>query len=55
MKKKIAIIGGGIAGLTLANLLKTNSNFEFVIYEKEDTLNLSEGLAFNYQSIVYLF
>jgi len=29
MKKKVAIIGSGIAGLTLANLLKTNSNFEF--------------------------
>ena len=45
MKKKIAIIGSGIAGLTLANLLKTNSNFEFVIYEKEETFNLSEGFG----------
>ena len=43
MKKKIAIIGAGIGGLTLANLLKTNSNFEFVVYEKEDVLNLEEG------------
>ena len=40
MKKKIAIIGSGISGLTLANLLQTNSNFEFVIYEKEEVLNL---------------
>jgi len=40
MKKKIAIIGSGIAGLTLANLLKVNSNFEFVIYEKEKSFNL---------------
>ena len=45
MKKKIAIIGAGIAGLTLANLLKTNSNFEFVIYEKEEIFNLEEGFG----------
>ena len=45
MKKKIAIIGSGIAGLTLANLLKKNLNFEFVIYEKEDVLNLNEGFG----------
>jgi len=43
MKKKIAIIGAGIGGLTLAALLKTNSSFEFVVYEKEDVLNLEEG------------
>jgi salicylate hydroxylase len=45
MKKKIAIIGSGIAGLTLASLLKTNSNFEFVVYEKGDILNLDEGFG----------
>jgi len=45
MKKKIAIIGSGIAGLTLASLLKNESNFEFVIYEKEDNLNLDEGFG----------
>jgi len=45
MKKKIAIIGSGIAGLTLASLLKTNSNFEFLIYEKGETLNLDEGFG----------
>ena len=43
MKKKVAIIGSGISGLTLANLLRANSNFEFVVYEKEDVLNLEEG------------
>ena len=43
MKKKIAIVGSGIAGLTLGSLLKSNSNFEFVIYEKEKILNLDEG------------
>ena len=31
MKKKIAIIGSGIAGLTLANLLKNNSSLDFVL------------------------
>ena len=45
MKKKVAIIGSGIAGLTLASLLKTNSNFEFVIYEKGEILNLDEGFG----------
>ena len=45
MKKKVAIIGAGIAGLTLANLLKTNSNFEFVIYEKGEIFNFDEGFG----------
>ncbi len=45
MKKKIAIIGSGIAGLTLARFLKDNVNFEFVIYEKENNLNLDEGFG----------
>jgi len=45
MKKKIAIIGAGIGGLTLANLLQKNSNFEFIIYEKGETLNLKEGFG----------
>ena len=43
MKKKIAIIGSGIAGLTLANLLKQNSDFEIMVYERETTLSLEEG------------
>jgi len=45
MKKKIAIIGSGIAGLTLASLLHTSSKFEFVVYEKEEILNLDEGFG----------
>jgi len=45
MKKRIAIIGSGIAGLTLVSLLKDNFNFEFVVYEKEDKLNLDEGFG----------
>ena len=45
MKKKIAIIVAGIGGLTLANLLQNSSDFEFVIYEKGETLNLEEGFG----------
>ena len=59
MKKKVAIIGSGIAGLTLANLLRTNSNFEYVVYEKEEVLNLEEGygiqLSVNSVSILHKF
>ena len=36
MKKKIAIIGAGIAGLTIANLIKKNSDYEFMLYEKQE-------------------
>ncbi len=43
MKKKIAIIGSGIAGLTLANLMKQNSDFEIMVYERETILSLEEG------------
>jgi len=50
MKKKVAIIGSGIAGLTLANLLRTNSNFEFIVYEKGEILNLEEGFGIQLSS-----
>ncbi len=43
MKKKIAIIGAGIAGLTLANLLKKHTDHEFMFYEREESLSLEEG------------
>ena len=56
MKKKIAIIGVGIAGSTLANLIKKNSDFEFMLYEKEESLSLDDGfgiqLAMNSVSIL---
>jgi len=45
MRKKIAIIGSGIAGLTMANFLQNNPNFEFIVYEKGDALNLEEGFG----------
>ena len=45
MKKRIAIIGSGIAGLTIANLFKQNSDFEFMVYEKSDRLSLEAGFG----------
>ena len=45
MKKKLAIIGAGIAGLTFANLIKKNSDFEFMVYEKKETLSLEKGFG----------
>ena len=41
--KKVAIIGGGISGLYIANLLKLNSNYEITIYEKNNSVNLEKG------------
>ena len=43
MKKKLAIIGAGIAGLTLANLIKKYSDHEFMVYERKESLPLNEG------------
>jgi salicylate hydroxylase len=43
MNKKIAIIGAGIAGLTLANFIKKHSDHEFMVYEKEESLSLDQG------------
>ena len=41
--KKVAIIGAGISGLFIANLFKKNSNYQIMIYEKNNSINLSEG------------
>ena len=41
--KKIAIIGGGISGLYIASLLKQNSNYEIIVYEKNNSVNLEKG------------
>ena len=41
--KKIAIIGAGISGLFIANLLKKDSDYQVVIYEKNNSINLEEG------------
>ncbi len=50
MQKKLAIIGAGIAGLTLANLIKKNSDHEFMLYEKEESLSLDEGYGIQLSS-----
>jgi salicylate hydroxylase len=41
--KKIAIIGGGISGLYIANLLRQNSGYEIIVYEKNNSINLEKG------------
>ena len=43
MKKKLAIIGAGIAGLTLANFIKKHSDHDFMVYEREESFALDEG------------
>ena len=49
MMKRIAIIGAGISGLFIANLLKKNPNYKINIFEKNNSVDLDEGLEFNYQ------
>tara|TARA_B100000029_G_scaffold240555_1_gene237715 strand:+ start:325 stop:1458 length:1134 start_codon:yes stop_codon:yes gene_type:complete len=41
--KKIAIIGCGISGLYLANLLEKSLDYDYKIFEKKSDLNLSAG------------
>jgi len=41
--KKIVIIGAGISGMYIANLLRQNSSYEIFIYEKKDSVNLEKG------------
>ncbi len=41
--KKIAIVGAGISGLFLANLLEKDKSFSYKIFEKKNSLDLSDG------------
>ena len=41
--KSIAIIGSGISGLFLANLLEKNTSFSYKIFEKKPSLDFSDG------------
>ena len=55
MKKKLAIIGAGIAGLTFGNLIKKHSKHDFTIYEKEESLSLEEGYGIQLSTNTQLF
>ncbi len=41
--KNIAIIGAGISGLFLANLLEKNKYFSYKIFERKTSLDLING------------
>jgi salicylate hydroxylase len=41
--KSIAIVGSGISGLFLANLLEKNTSFSYKIFEKKPSLDLIDG------------
>ncbi len=41
--KKVAIIGAGISGLYLANLLEKEKSFSYKIFEKKNSLDLNDG------------
>ena len=46
--KKIAIIGAGISGLSFANLLRQDSNYDITIYEKNNFINLEKVTEYNF-------
>ena len=50
--KKIAIIGAGISGLFIANLFKKNSDYQVLIYEKSNSINLEEGYGIQLSSVL---
>ena len=54
--KKIAIIGAGISGLVFANFLRQNSEYEVIIYEKNNSINLEKayGIQLSVNSIKLL-
>ena len=41
--KSVAIVGSGISGLFLANLLEKNTSFSYKIFEKKPSLDLGDG------------
>ena len=41
--KKIAIVGAGISGLFLGNLLEQDKSFSYKVFEKKNTLDLIDG------------
>ncbi len=53
--EKVAIIGAGISGLYLANLLEKNSNYDYKIFEKRTKIDLNNnyGIQLSINSINY--
>ena len=51
--EKVAIIGAGISGLYLANLLEKNSNYDYKIFEKRTKIDLNNnyGIQLSINSI----
>jgi salicylate hydroxylase len=43
--KRVSIIGGGISGLYIANLLRQKSDYEITVYEKNNSVNLEKGFG----------
>jgi len=41
--KKIAIIGAGISGLFLANLLEKDKSYSYKVFDKKNSIDLSDG------------
>ena len=41
--KKIAVIGGGISGLYIANLFRQNPDYEITVFERNNSVNLEKG------------
>ncbi len=41
--KKLAIIGAGISGLFIANLLKRKTDYQITVYEKNNSISSEEG------------
>ena len=41
--KKIAIIGAGISGLFLANLLEKDNSYSYKIFEKKTSIDINDG------------
>jgi salicylate hydroxylase len=48
--KKVAIIGAGISGLFVANLIKENPDYQLTIYEKNKSIDLDEGYGIQLSS-----
>ena len=41
--KKIVVIGGGISGLYIANLFRQNQEYELIVFERNNSVNLEKG------------